>query len=109
MMNSSQREKKTIDKQLVSLKNKLGSRSVRYANSAVISQHPFMQLKPDLSKYVYEEKKVDVCGTSWYSQKKYCGCIYKIDCCESMTCWAIDCICCACCFMPATRDCAILY
>lgn len=57
--------------------------------------------------FVTTEADVKCCGERCYRQQRICGIVYKIDCCATR-CWAIDCLCCFCCFWPAGRQACVL-
>lgn len=108
------------------LESDLGRRSPlegrvrRYADIAVVKQHGCLRARAvanhalesttdTLSSALVEEtNRVDCCGETCYREKRICCCVYQIECCGETLCWAIDCLCCMCCFSPATGDCCIV-
>ncbi len=100
--------------------SRLEGRVKRYADIAVVKQHGCLRAKAVAnhalesttdtitSALVEETARVDCCGQTCYREKRICCCVHKIDCCDAITCWAIDCICCMLCFSPATGDCCIV-
>lgn len=108
-----------IQSELMS-RGSLDGRVKKYADIAVVKQYGCMRAKAVAnnaleattdtvsSALVEETNRVDCCGETCYREKRICCCVYQIECCGSTLCWAIDCICCMCCFSPSTGDCCIV-
>jgi len=84
----------------------VSKRCHKYAVQAIINQQScFSTGLRNLG--AQETDEVECCNIMCYRSQKICGLLYKIDCCASR-CWAIDCICCFCCFWPEGRTAVIL-
>ena len=74
-------------------------RCQKYAVQAILSQQSYIS-----DSYIKSSVREEKIG---YKHDKYCGCIYKVDCC-AVRCWAIDCFCCMCCIFPEGRSCGVI-
>src|SRR5262249_931680 len=97
--------------ELIEQQEKLLERSkrcYRYATQALLSQQSCAPKKAKVSASVINKEDELTCdGKPCFRQERICGCIYKIDCCATR-CWAVDCLCCFCCFWPDARACCII-
>lgn len=83
-------------------------RCSRYAAQAILNQNCCPTTNAVIKKHtVTTGPEITCCGETCFKQERYCGIVYKIDCCFTR-CWAIDCLCCFCCFWPDGRSACIL-
>ncbi|NGX43811.1 MAG: hypothetical protein K940chlam7_02116 [Chlamydiae bacterium] len=103
--------KTVMDKTLQELQNDPELQKINrlrgYCNISVINQNPCRRSKNKIMDTLFQEDKVGTDNADWYKNKRFC-CIHKIDFCDSITCWAIDCMCCIICCVPANCHYCIL-
>lgn len=75
-------------------------RLLRYADITVINKHTLPIPREKVLDKIYQETTIAPEEKEWFKHQRCCGSIHRIECCDSITCWAIECMCCVICCIP---------